>query len=232
MKIFPPVLKRFSYLATVFFISSAALTHAQNTDNKAMSFDQRHHACLEAIADDPDTAYEDALIWRDEGGGRRAKHCVAMALFALGHPEEAAHRLDKLAASPQGGSDEMRVDYYAEAANFWLASTEYENAYASATAGLDLDPEDHALRISRARAYAALGRYDYATTDLSSVLAFAPDHIAALRYRAYAYLNQDMLDEAKTDIERALDLDPTDIDTALLRGRINEARRVAQDTPL
>ena len=30
------------------------------------------------------------MIWQDEGGGRRAKHCVAMSLFALGHEVEAA----------------------------------------------------------------------------------------------------------------------------------------------
>ena len=48
-------------------------------------FDAKHKACLERIAVDNDLAYEEAMIWQDEGGGRRAKHCVAMALYALGH---------------------------------------------------------------------------------------------------------------------------------------------------
>jgi len=56
-------------------------------------FDKRHENCIEAIAKDADTAYENAMIWRDEGGGRRAKHCEAMALFAVGQKEEAAFRL-------------------------------------------------------------------------------------------------------------------------------------------
>ena len=45
------------------------------------------------------------MIWQDEGGGRRAKHCVAMSLFALGHEVEAAARLDALAIASDGGTN-------------------------------------------------------------------------------------------------------------------------------
>jgi len=82
-------------------------------------------------------------------------------------------------------------------------------------------------RISRARAYAKVGRYDYAQTDLTSVLTLSPNRVDALRYRADAHLNQGNLTDAKRDIERALNLDPSIIETAVLRGRINEAIRKA-----
>ena len=191
-------------------------------------FDQRHKTCLESIADDAQDAFETAMQWRDEGGGRRAKHCVAMALFALGHEDEAAFRLDALAAGPDGGSDETRVKHYAEAANFWLTANEAEKAYASASAGLKLAYDHLELRIARARAYALSGRYDYAETDLTSVLTLDPKRADALRYRADARFKQDNIEGANADIETALDLDPTSVETALLRGQIREAKRLAE----
>ncbi len=192
-------------------------------------FDERHAQCLESIAKDAEKAFEDALYWDDEGGGRRAKHCVAMALFALGQEKQAAFKLDQLAKASDGGSPAMRANFYAEAANFWLAANESEKAYASATAGLKIAQEHIDLRIARARAYAIYGRYDYAETDLTSVLVLDPDRSDAYRYRADARFNLDKLDQAKTDIEKALDLDPTSVETAVLRGQINEAIRVLGD---
>jgi predicted Zn-dependent protease len=189
-------------------------------------FDARHKACLESIADDAQDAYELGLQWRDEGGGRRAKHCVAMALFALGHEDEAAYRLDALASGADGGTDETRVKHYAEAANFWLAAEDAERAYASATAGLKLKYDHLDLRITRARAYAMSGRYDYAETDLSSVLALDADRADALRYRADARFRQDDIEGAQADVEAALYLDPTSVETALLRGKIREFVRL------
>ena len=71
-----------------------------------------------------------------------------------------------------------------------------------------------------------LERYDFAETDLTSVLSFEPDHADALRYRADAKMKQGRLSEAKLDIERALRADPSKVETALLRGHINEAIRI------
>lgn len=189
-------------------------------------FDAKHKACLERIAEDNELAYEEAMIWQDEGGGRRAKHCVAKALYALGHEDEAANRLDSLAMASDGGTKKMRADFYAEAANFWLVAGEAERAYKSASEGLKLRKDHIDLRIARARAYAMLERYDYAEIDLTSVLKFEPNNADALRYRADAKMKQGRLDEAKIDVERALRADPTKVETALLRGHINEAIRV------
>jgi len=191
-------------------------------------FDARHKACLERIAEDSDLAFEEAMIWRDEGGGRRAKHCEAMALYALGHEGEAARRLDELAVASDGGTKLMRANFLAEAANFWLVAGEADRAYQSATDGLKLRTDHIDLRITRARAYAALGRYDYAETDLKNALVYQPGHAGALRYLADTKFKQGRLSEAKTDIEKSLRADPTQVETALLRGQINEAIRLGQ----
>jgi len=191
-------------------------------------FNAKHKECIERIAEDPDLAFEEAMIWRSEGGGRRAKHCEAMALFALGHESEAAFRLDKLAKAADGGSPEMRANFYSEAANFWLAAKETHKAYSSASEGLKLKKDHLDLRISRARAYAMQGYLGYAETDLTSVLVFDPKNSDALRYRADARLKQGELAAALKDIETALSLNPESVETALLRGQIKEKIRLSQ----
>ncbi len=212
----------FAALGTVF------LAPAISAGDLTERFDQKHKTCLERIAVDADLAFEEAMIWQTDGGGRRARHCVAMALFALGHKEEAARRLDTLAQSVDAGNPAMRADFYAEAADFWLMSNAPDAAYTSASAGLDLKKDHTALRIARARAYALQGRYDFAEIDLTSALAFEPDHSGALRYRADARLEQGKIYNALADIERALDIDPESIETALLRGKIREKIRLAE----
>ncbi len=192
------------------------------------NFDAKHKECLERIAIDSELAFEEAMIWQDDGGGRRAKHCVAMALFARGHEDEAANRLDTLAKASDGGTADMRADFYSEAANFWLVANEPDRAYKSATEGLELKVDHLDLRITRARAYAMSGFYKYAETDLTSVLVYDPKHASALRYRADTRLQQGRLSEAKVDIENSLAYDPTIVETALLRGQINEAIRKAK----
>jgi len=94
---------------------------------------------------------------------------------------------------------------------------------------LKLDFQHLDLRITRARAYALSGRYDYAETDLTSVLTLNPNRADALRYRADARFKQDNLEGAQTDIEMSLDLEPTSVETALLRGQIREAIRLSED---
>ena len=56
-----------------------------------------YKTCFENIEADPAEAFERAMIWRDQGGGNLARHCVAAALLALGQPAVAADRLEQLA---------------------------------------------------------------------------------------------------------------------------------------
>ena len=195
-------------------------------DDRTQEFDAKHKTCLEQIAVDAERAHEDAMIWRGDGGGRRARHCEAMALFALGHKEQAAYRLDQLGGMVGQLSPQMRKNYYLEAANFWLMAEETQQAYESATKGLDIDREDVGLRIARARVYALLDRYKDSETDLTSALVFEPNNADALRYRADARKRQNKLELAKSDIDRAMRLAPTSVETALIRGQIREAIRM------
>ncbi|PHR92613.1 MAG: hypothetical protein COA69_07195 [Robiginitomaculum sp.] len=200
-----------------------------NTDKaklETLDFDARHKACLEQIAQDEELALEEAMIWQSQGGGRRARHCVAMALSASGHPDEGALRLEKLAKAPDGGSPPMRAGFYVEAADLWLEAQQPRKAIETATVGLKIAAAHIDLYIVRARAYAALERWDFAETDLSSALAYVPDDPRALRYRADARLQKGKLDLAQADIHKAVALDGENIDILLVRGKIIEAIRL------
>ena len=187
-------------------LASATSVYAED---RTAELDARHETCLERIAQDQQLALEEAMIWRDQGGARRARHCEAMALFALGHEGEAAHRLDQLADGRDGGSPEMRVSFRSEAANFWLAAMEGDRALASATAGLEIEPDHVPLRISSARAHALNDDFDNAADALNTVITAYPDHAEALRYRADVRMRQDRMLAAKEDIEASLSADPT-----------------------
>ena len=194
--------------------------------DSSLSFDQRHHACLEAIAGDAENAYESAATWVGRGGGFRARHCEAMALFALDHAGEAATRLDTLAAEfPKAGRDaeldRLRVNYFTEAAQAWLQAGELSRAWNSATQALDTDEGAAEARIVRARVYLALERVEDADVDLTSALAFNPDHAELLRYRADVRRRLGRLDAALADAEASLAIAPG-VDTALIRGHIRQ----------
>lgn len=202
------------------------MASAAFASDRTEALDAQHKMCLERIAVDQDLALEEAMIWRDQGGGRRARHCEAMALFALGHEGEAAHRLDGLAEGADGGSDEMRRNFRLEAANFWLAAKESAKAKASALAGLKYADADAPLRITLARSEAMAGRLEAAEDVLDTVIGANSSHAEALRYRADSRMRQGRLAGAKDDIEASLVADPTSVETALLRGHINEAIRL------
>ena len=193
-----------------------------------MDFDQLHEQCLEKINDDPETAFEDAMIWQSRGGGRRARHCAALALFAAGETRMAAAQLEQMGSEPRIGPAKMRVEFYAQAADFWLVGQDPTAAYRAANSGLDLAKSNTDLRIIRARAYAKLGRWDYAEIDLTSTLAYDPVNVQALIYRADARRRQGKLEDGLADAERALVLDELSVEAAVVRGDIREEMRLAK----
>jgi len=73
-----------------------------------------------------------------------------------------------------------------------------------------------------------MGQYDYALIDLNSALIKEPENADALRYRANVKLKQGKLNQAKMDIEKALQLSPLSVESALVRGQINESLRLSK----
>lgn len=194
-----------------------------NWDAQTMA---RYDACIAKTTADPENAYEDGLIFRNDGGGVLARHCIALALLELGETEEAAARLEEAAFMPDGGGASMRAELLQQAGNAWLlarAPVEAENAFTQAMTIVSGDPD---LFIDRARARALQSRFQDAASDLTVALSVRPRDVLALRLRANAYFELGDLESAERDVEAALQVDPRDVETLVERGRLREARRL------
>ncbi len=184
----------------------------------------QYRACLAKTETNPDAAYDDALVWRDRGGGVPAQHCAAVALVALGKYAEAATRLAGLADTPGGRA--MAPGLLGQAGNAWLLAEFPSNAMSVLSAALSagaqkLSAQEEAdLRIDRARALAALERWNEAEVDLTKALSLDPERAAAYLFRATARRMENKLDLALEDLQLSLALAPKDPAALLERGSV------------
>ncbi|MDD9878940.1 MAG: hypothetical protein OXR84_16020, partial [Magnetovibrio sp.] len=130
----------------------------------------RYHACLAKADKDPKDAFEDAIQWRDEGGGPPAEHCAASALIVLGLFADAARRLEDLAQRIKEDAA-FKGQILGQAGQAWLMADNAGRAEAVATAAIGLRPGDIELLIDRAQARAQLADYKLAVADLNAALA-------------------------------------------------------------
>lgn len=183
-----------------------------------------YQRCLSEVDINPNRAFDDALIWRDQGGGIPARHCAALALIALEEYTAAAERLEELAdqGATRAAARAMRPDMLGQAGNAWLLADRPDRAYSALSAALALLPEAAPARadllIDRARALAAQEQWAAAETDLSASLDRAPDQVAGYIFRATARRFLEQFDAALVDIDTALARDPARPEALLERG--------------
>lgn len=237
-----PTPKHISHISQALLALALALAVPAAAAQGVASEAAQYHACVQRVNENPNKAFDQALEWRDNGGGAPAIHCSALALVALGKHAEAATRLEALAATPGGAI--MAAELLAQAGNAWLLAGYPEQANAALGAALARLPNEiggkaspaHTvlsvdILVDRARALAAIADWPAAERDLTLALARAPERGEAYVFRASARRHQDKRALALEDLQRALALDPTSA-TALLErgiahrldGRIAQAR--------
>ena len=178
--------------------------------------------CARLLATDPEEAGRFALDWTRRGGGEAADRCAALALMALGSPERGAARLEALAARSDAPA-ERRAALYAEAVQGWMLAGDAGRAYAAATLGLSLAPQDAGLLLDRALAAGTLGRFTEALADLDRAVTLDPRRAEAWVFRASALRQMRRPAEALEAIGRALALDPDHPEGLLERGILRQA---------
>jgi tetratricopeptide (TPR) repeat protein len=193
----------------------------------AVAEQTRLEACVAKIETDAENAYEDGLAWSAEGNRPGARQCTALALIALGNHETGAERLEALATAPDAGSMEQRAIYLSQAGQAWIMAGAPEVAVISFSDALKLAPGTQDLLLDRASAYMMTEQWTEALSDLDLALANSPGFGLAHQLRAEVHLNNDDYDLALRDVESAMQADPKNIDTLLVRGRVREAIRVA-----
>lgn len=183
-----------------------------------------YRACFERIATEPAEAFEQAMVWRDHGGGNLAHHCVAAALLALGQPAVAADRLEQLALTARNAPPAVRARLLSQAGQAWLISRLADRAHAALTMALEIAPDLPDLLVDRAVTLAAARNYWEAIDDLNRALDIQPRYGIALALRAAAYRFVDSLDLAMEDAEEAVRQAPNLPEAYLERGILRRLR--------
>lgn len=184
-----------------------------------------HYArCLDRARQDPSAAWDDALAWRDTGGGHPAEHCAAVALIGLKQYAEAGKRLEKLADEMFKAPSDLRAEVLGQAGQAWLLGGDPTRAAEMLTQALALAPDDADILTDRAEAFAGQGKYREAIGDLDRALARDPRRVDALVFRASAHRAVNELDPALSDADAALRVSPDDPDALLERGNVRRLK--------
>ncbi|TCZ59859.1 tetratricopeptide repeat protein [Roseicella aquatilis] len=204
----------------------------------------QYDECLDLLQQDADDALAFAENWEAGGGGEGAKHCAALALLGLGEAQKAAERLEALARTSRA-APAARAQVFSQAVQAWIAAQQPGRAFAAATMGLTLAPDDLDLMVDRSMVLGSMGRYREALEDLDRVLQADQNLADAWVLRAAALRHLDRIAPAIAAVERALALAPDHAEALLERGIIRQMRgdtagaradweqaiRVAPDSP-
>ena len=215
-------------VAALALVAAAALATpaaAQQAGSEDMNL--LHDRCIAYVRQHPQEGLDKAKIWREQGGGFWADHCVATALFVLRDFAGAGKRFEALATAMMAMPASQRAVTLDQAGQAWLDANEFARAKADFDAAIALNGEDPDLLIDRAEAYAAMQKYWEAIDDLNRCVELAPKRAEPYIYRASAYRSVDALDLAFEDVERGLALAPDSALGLLERGNL---RRLKGDT--
>lgn len=194
----------------------------------ALPDDDRYQACLDRVATDAAGAYEDAMIWRAQGGGWAAEHCAGLAQIAEGWSATGAARLRATGEGATSASDMSRAILFGQAADGFIRARQFDEAARAFARGLDFAPGDAGLARGLADAAYAASDLTGAITAADAALALNPGDPATLGVRAAARLELGEFGAAAADLNEALASDPENLELLVLRGRLNEARRTGQ----
>jgi tetratricopeptide (TPR) repeat protein len=217
-------------MASRLLLAAAALWPLATAPVAAQWRDQgsaRYDRCIAQVHSDPKDGLERAQLWRIEGGGWAADHCIATALYQLKDFRGSAQRFEALAAAMADAPAAQRAGALDQAGQSWLAADEPARAKPDFDAALALQADDPDLLIDRAEALAAQAQYQPAIRDLDRAIALAPGRADAYIYRGSAYRSLAALDRALDDVEHGLKLEPASVLGLLERGNI---RRLKGDT--
>ncbi len=184
----------------------------------------RYQQCLKDAEKNPSDTFENAMAWRDTSGSNAAKHCVAVALFYLDQPAEAANRLEEMAIDMRAAPADLRARILSQAGTAWSEAGDLERANAAITSAIDISPNLPDLYVDRAAVLAQAQNYWEAIDDLNKALELQPGYGMALAFRAAAYRYVDSLSLALQDAEEAIRVAPELPEGWLERGIIRRLK--------
>jgi tetratricopeptide (TPR) repeat protein len=204
-------------ILAVAMLALPAMAATSPLDDPQLQGRDRYERCITLAHQAPQSAFDAAVQWQNEGGQAAAIHCSAVALVAMRRYAEAASRLDRLAHDQGVNGAFPRGDLLDQAGNAWLLANQPANAEASFTTALILSPDDPDVLADRARARAAKHDWHGAESDLTNAIArSARPELYVLRASARHAMGNKA--GARADIESALRISPGDPEALLERG--------------
>lgn len=185
---------------------------------------KKYTACMALARSNPEKAIGVAAAWERGGGEEGARHCSAVALLNNGAYQEAARRLESLAATSRRPGKRLKAELLAQAGQAWLIAGKTTEALSAQTRALELAGPQTELLIDRAITRASIGEYWEAIDDLNQAVDRDSTRVDALVFRATAWRKLENLDLAQDDIARAVALAPGNVDALLERGNILSLR--------
>lgn len=223
----PPMFRAALIAAALLFAAGpAAAQHLKPMPDLASTPDEIQHyqQCLQLAEKKPEDGFEAAMQWRDTSGSNAAKQCVAVALFYLDQPEEAASRLEELAIDMKAAAPELRARLLSQAGTAWSVAGNLERANAAITTAIQLAPGLADLYVDRSMVLAQAKNYWEAIDDLNKALDIQPGYGIALAFRAAAYRYVDSLELAQQDANEAVRVAPELPEGWLERGIIRRLK--------
>ncbi len=183
----------------------------------------RYAACLGLAVTDPARAVETASVWRIEGGGAPARHCLGVAYSRQGKFAAAADALEAAARDAQAVGSGLAGLIYGQAGNAALAADDAARALDllnSALSKVTAPVLQAPLLVDRARASVALGKTAEARADLDAAAKLAPNDADAWLLSATLARRETRNADAEAAIATAAKLAPNSAEVALEQGNI------------
>lgn len=183
----------------------------------------RYAACLGLAVTDPARAVETASVWRIEGGGAAARHCLGVAYSRQAKFLAATDALEAAARDAQAIGSGLAGLIYGQAGNAALAADDAARALDLLNSALSLisAPAIQApLLVDRARASVALGKNAEARADLDKAVTITPNDAEAWLLRATLARRETRNADAEAAIATAVKLAPQSAEVALEQGNI------------
>lgn len=210
------------------FLPGLAL--AQEISQARREEEARRISCLEKVQTNPEEAYEDALQWRAEGRRLAARECVAAAQVALNNAARGAREYEILSNVADPSSRDERVRFLALAGAAYSIAHQYEESKRVLGIAIELKPRIPSLRYDRALALIELKEWEMAVGELDAADLLLPNQAEFLRERARVHMEIAEMAEAQSDIDRAIAIDPKDVEARLIHGHILEKQNLLRRT--
>lgn len=189
-----------------------------------------YEACTELVSEAPEAGLDYAEAWQAEGGGRPARHCLAVALLNTDHPGSAGAILAGLGDEESEEDPGVAARLYLQAAEAFITAGKREETFVALKHAYEAAPDTPEVHMSAAMIYATAEEWEGVILTLDALERYAALSSDGLALRGRAKFKLERYAEAAKDAAAALKLDAYLVDAVVLRGDLlNQGVKLPDD---